>query len=181
MKQNEEIILIQAAAKGDTESFNRLCEQYYPIIVAICYSQLSDRSLAEDATQEAFFAAFRNLSKLKKADYFGKWLVRICRNIAADMAKAKKKEALISTKDCDSIPKEQNEQDDHVEAVKKIIAELPVKVREIIYLRFYNQMSYQEIGNLLGISQQAVNGRIRRAKKIIAKELHHQGFAEVDL
>ena len=42
-------------------------------------------------------------------------------------------------------------------------------------------MSYQEISTLLGISQQAVNGRIRRAKKIIAKELHHQDFSEVDL
>jgi DNA-directed RNA polymerase specialized sigma24 family protein len=42
-------------------------------------------------------------------------------------------------------------------------------------------MSYQEIAHLLGISQQAVNGRIRRAKKTIAKELHHHGFAKVDL
>ena len=156
VKQNEEITLILAAAKGDTESFNRLCERYYPVIVAICYSQLSDRSLAEDAAQEAFFAAFRNLSKLKKADHFDKWLVRICRNIAVDMAKRRKKEAFISAEDCDSVSKEHNERDDHVEAVKKIIAELPGKIREIIYLRFYNQMSYQEIGNLLGISQQAV-------------------------
>ena len=121
MKQNEEIILIQAAAKGDTESFNRLCERYYPVIVAIAYSQLTDRALAEDAAQEAFFAAFRNLSKLKRADHFGRWLVRICRNIAVDMAKARKKETLISTKDCYSVSKEHNEQDNHVEAVKKII------------------------------------------------------------
>jgi RNA polymerase sigma-70 factor (ECF subfamily) len=181
VKQNEEITLIQAAANGDTESFNRLCERYYPAIVAIAFSQLSDRPLAEDAAQEALFVAYRDLSKLKNANRFGRWLTGICRNIAIDMAKARKKEALISTDDCDLVPKEHNKQDDHVEAVKKIIAELPVKVREIINLRFYNQMSYQEIGNLLGISQQAVNGRLRRAKKMVAKELHRQGIAEVDL
>ncbi len=181
VKQNEEITLIQAAANGDAESFNRLCERYYPAIVAIAFSQLSDRSLAEDAAQEAFFVAFRDLSKLKRSDHFGRWLARISRNVAVDIAKARTRDKLIPIEDCDSICEEQKEQDYHVEAVKNIIAGLPVKAREIIYLRFYNQMSYQEISNLLGISQQAVNGRIRRAKKIIAKELHHHGFAEVDL
>ena len=181
MKQNEETILVQAAANGDAESFNSLCERYYPAIVAICYSQLSDRSLAEDAAQEAMFIAFCNLSKLKNINLFGRWLAGISRNVASDMAKARKKETFLPTADCDLVSKEQKEQDDHVEAVKNIIAGLPVKAKEIIYLRFYNQMSYHQISNLLGISQQAVNGRIRRAKKIIAKELHHQDFAEVDL
>ena len=82
MKQNDEIILISAAADGDTDSFNKLCNRYYPVMVAIAYSQLSDRSLAEDAAQEALFVAFRDLSKLKKAKYFGRWLARICRGIA---------------------------------------------------------------------------------------------------
>ena len=178
MKQNKEIILIQAAVGGDIESFNRLCEQYYPVIVAICYSQLTDRGLAEDAAQEALFVAYRDLSKLKNASRFGRWLAGICRNIAADMAKARTRDKLIAI---DSSSKEQIEQDDNVEAVKNIIAALPVKAREIIYLRFYNKMSYQEIASMLGISQQAVNGRLRRAKKIIAKELHRQNLAEVDL
>ena len=181
VKQNEEIIMVQAAANGNVESFNRLCKRYYPAIVAICYSQLGERGLAEDAAQEAFFVAYRDLSKLKKINLFGRWLARISRNIAVDMAKARVRDKLISTDDCDSICEEKKEKDDHIEAVKKIIAGLPVKARETIYLRFYNQMSYQDISSLLGISQQAVNGRIRRAKKIVAKELHHQDFIEVDL
>ncbi|MBN2180292.1 MAG: sigma-70 family RNA polymerase sigma factor [Sedimentisphaerales bacterium] len=181
MNQKEETILVQAAADGDVECFNRLCKQYYPAIVAICYSQLADRDLAEDAAQEAFFVAFRDLSKLKRANYFGRWLTGISRNIAVDMAKARKKENFIPAEDCNSVSKEQDVQDDHVEAVRIIIAALPVKVREIIYLRFYNQMSYQEIANLLGTSQEAVNGRLRRAKKIIAKRLNHRNFTGVDL
>ena len=127
VKQNEEIILIQAAANGDTESFNRLCVQYYPVIVAICYSHLADRGLAEDAAQEAFFAAFRNLSKLKRAEHFGRWLVRISRNIAVDMAKTRIKEASISTEDFDYAFEERNEPDDHVEAVKKLSRACPLR------------------------------------------------------
>jgi RNA polymerase sigma-70 factor (ECF subfamily) len=180
VKENTETILVQAALNGDTDSFNRLCERYYSALVAIAYSQLCDRDLAEDAAQEAFFAAFRNLSKLKKASHFGRWLTRICRNIANDMAKARIRNKLIPIQDCGS-SKNEDEQDDNVEIVRKIISELPVKMKEVIFLRYYNQMSYQQIANVLGISQEAVNGRLRRAKKIIAKELHRQASMEVNL
>jgi RNA polymerase sigma-70 factor (ECF subfamily) len=181
VKQNEEINLVQAAAGGDIESFNRLCERYYPAIVAICYSQLADRDLAEDVAQEALFAAYRDLSKLKNTDRFGRWLTGICRNIAADMAKVRIKERQILTGDCNPVTIDGSKQKDHIELIKDIVSALPARLKEVIFLRFYNQMSYQEIANLLGISQQAVNGRLRRAKKIIAKELNRRDIAEVDL
>lgn len=181
MKHNEEIILVQAAAGGDIESFNRLCERYYPAIVAICYSRLADRSLSEDAAQEALFVAYRDLSKLKNAGRFGRWLTGISRNIAVDMAKARIRERQIPVRDGNPATISEHKQKDHIELIRNIISALPAGMKEVIFLRFYNQMSYQEIAQLSGISQQAVNGRLRRAKKIIAEELHHQDIAEVDL
>ena len=181
VEQNDEINLVQAASDGDIDSFSRLCERYYPAITAIAYSQLFDRGLAEDAAQETLFVAFRDILKLKKAKHFGRWLAGICRNIASDMAKARKRERLIPTEDCESFTSEDNKQDSHDELVRSIIARLPDKMREVIYLRYYNKMSYQEISKLLGISQEAVNGRLRRAKKIIAKELVRRASVEVNL
>ena len=181
MKQNEETILVQAASKGDTDSFSRLCERYYSAIVAIAYSQLYDRGLAEDAAQEAFFFAFRDISKLKNANHFGRWLASICRNISSDMAKARRRDKLIPIEDCVLPANDDNKKGNYDEVVKRIIAGLPVKAREVIYLRYYNQMSYQEISKLLGISQEAVNGRLRRAKKSIAKELLRKTSVEVKL
>jgi len=181
VNKNEETILVQAAAEGDVESFNRLCERYYPAIVAICYSQLSDRPLAEDAAQEAFFVAFCDLSKLKKANFFGRWLTGISRNIARDIVKARIKERQVPIQDCGSVTIDEQKQDEHVEVVRNIISGLPVKLKEVIFLRFYNQMSYLQISNMLGISQEAVNGRLRRAKKLIMKELSRQTSTEVDL
>ena len=181
VKQNTETILLNAVLNGDADSFNRLCERYYSAIVAIAYSRLSDRNLAEDAAQEAFYIAFRDISKLKKAGHFGRWLAAICRNIASDMAKARTRDKLIPIEDCDLPSKDNGKQDSHDEVVRSIIAGLPVKAREVIYLRYYNQMSYQEISQLLGISQEAVNGRLRRAKKSIAKELFQKASVEVNL
>jgi len=173
VKQNTEIILVQAALNGDADSLNRLCEQYYSTIVAIAYSRLSDRNLAEDAAQEAFFVAFRDISRLKKASHFGRWLTKICRNISSDMAKARKRNKLIAVEDFELKPNEKTEQENYDEMVRSIISKLPLKAREVIYLRFYNKLSYREISNVLGISQEAVNGRLRRAKKLIIKELRH--------
>lgn len=181
VRQDEETILVQAASKGDADSFNRLCERYYSAIVAIAYSQIGDRSLAEDAAQEAFFVAFRDISKLKKVSHFGRWLTKICRNILSDMAKARVRDKLIPIEDCVLPANDDRKQDSYDEVVRGIIAKLPVKAGEVIYLRYYNQMSYQEISKLLGISQEAVNGRLRRAKKIIAKELGRRASVEVNL
>ena len=181
MRTNDEINLVQAASKGNIDSFSRLCEQYYSIIVAIAYSHLSDRELAEDAAQEAFFIAFRDISKLKKADLFGRWLTRICRNISSDMAKARNRNKFVLLEDCEIHSNGKTKQDSYDEVVRSIIAKLPEKLQEVIFLRFYNKLSYQEISNVLGISQEAVNGRLRRAKKLIVKELSRTDSVEVDL
>ena len=181
VKNNTEQNLVQAASNGDADSFGRLCERYYSTMVAIAYSQLADRGLAEDAAQEAFFVAFRDISKLKNANHFGRWLARISRNIASDMAKARRRNKLIPIENCDSVSNDEDKEDNNVEVVRKIISELPVKIREVIYLRYYDKMSYQQISDILGISQEAVNGRLRRAKKLIAKKLLRNGSVEVNL
>ena len=182
VKDNTETNLVQAASNGDADSFSRLCERYYPAMVAIAYSQLADRGLAEDAAQEAFFVAFRDISKLKKANHFGRWLAKISRNIASDMAKARRRDKLIPIEDCDSVSNDEDKQvNNNVEVVRRIISDLPVKIREVIYLRYYDKMSYQQISDMLGISQEAVNGRLRRAKKLIAKKLLRKGSVEVKL
>jgi RNA polymerase sigma-70 factor (ECF subfamily) len=181
VKEHEETILVQAASKGDADSFSRLCERYYSAIVAIAYSQLADRGLAEDAAQEAFFVAFRDISKLKNANHFCRWLASICRNISSDMAKARLRDKLVPIEDCVLSTNDDSKKDSYDEVVRGIIAKLPVKAREVIFLKYYNQMSYQEISKLLGISQEAVNGRLRRAKKIIAKELGRRASVEVKL
>ena len=181
MKDNTEQNLVQAASNGDADSFSRLCERYYSAMVAIAYSHLADRGLAEDAAQEAFFAAFRDISKLKNANHFGRWLARISRNIASDMAKARRRDKLIPIDNCDSVSNDEDKEDTNVEIVRKIIPELSVKLREVIYLRYYDKMSYQQISDILGISQEAVNGRLRRAKKLIARKLLRNGSVEVKL
>ncbi len=173
--------MVRAALNGDIDSFGSLCEQHYSAMVAIAYSRLGDRGLAEDAAQEAFFAAFRAISKLKKESNFGRWVAGICRNIASDMARDRIRRKLVSNRDCGSRLNDNDEKANDVEAIRSIVAGLSLKMKEVIFLRYYDQMSYQQIANMLGVSQEAVNGRLRRAKRIVAAELRRRGSVEVDL
>lgn len=176
MKEQPETILIRSAINGDADCFTELCHRYYPAMVAIAHSVLDDRHLAEDAAQQAFAKAAMKLPQLKKENRFAGWLATICRNIAKDMAR--KKEKFQSTEDL-SIAATEPRNDETIEAVRQAIRKLSASARELVFLRFYDGMSYEQISTVLGISEQAINGRLRRAKKKMAGYLGRNGFGEV--
>jgi RNA polymerase sigma-70 factor (ECF subfamily) len=177
--ENTDANLVAAASKGDAESFSRLCEQYYPALVAIAYARLDDRDLAEDAAQEALLAAYRGIARLRQPEQFAGWLTAICRNIAIDMARARGKHA--KSLDCSPVSRCPHSESDTVAVVREIIRGLEPSVRDILYLRYYRRMSYGRIAQALDISEEAVNGRLRRARERIRQELQRRARTEMDL
>ena len=170
--------LVKAAIDGDADSFTELCRRYYPAMVAIAHSILGDRHLAEDAAQQAFAKAAVKLPQLKRKSRFAGWLAAICRNAARDMAR--RTEAFYSTENLSTIAAE-SDQNDTTEAVRNALGKLSASARKVVFLRFYDGMSYEQISAVLGISEQAINGRLRRAKKKMADYLRRSGFGEVRL
>lgn len=171
-------MLVEQAARGDGESFTELCRRYYGPLVAIGHAILGDRHLAEDAVQEAFAKAAVHLPKLRKADQFGRWVAAICRNEAREMARTRRKPPIEDEAVVEAAPAGADETG---EAVRSALSGLPSDAREVVFLRFYDGLSYDQISAVLGISEQAINGRLRRAKKKLAELLRRRGFDEVDL
>jgi len=169
--------LVEAAVGGDIESFGKLCRRYYGPMVAIAYSVVSDHQLAEDAAQESFARALVSLRKLKKQTRFAPWLAAICRNVAKDMVATKVRQ--ISTKDFSQAA--QNNTDENAPVIRRAIEQLPVSAKELVVLRYYNGLSYEQIASVLGISQAAINGRLTRAKRKMADYLKRNGFPENQL
>jgi RNA polymerase sigma-70 factor (ECF subfamily) len=66
-------------------------------------------------------------------------------------------------------------------AVRAALKQLEPAGREVIYLRYYDGLSYERISEVLGISGQAINGRLRRARKKLANHLRRAGFGEVQI
>ena len=170
--------LAEAAQRGDGDNFTELCRRYYPAMVAIAHSILGDKHLAEDAAQQAFATAAVKLPELRHADRFAGWLGVICRNAANDIGR--KKQVVYNADELSRLPARQDEPQD-TEAVRIAVAHLEPEAREVIYLRFYDGLTYERISKVLGISQEAINGRLRRAKERIAEYLKRNGFSEVEL
>lgn len=170
--------LVSAARSGDLECFGKLCEQYYSTLAAIAYSVLSDRHLAEDAAQATFAKALTSLPKLENIDKFAHWLARICRNTATDMLN--KRSAQYTTDDLSQV-QAAIEKDDTSAIVRKAISKLAPEEKEIICLRYYDRMSYQQMSEILGLSKPAINGRLKRIKQKMAEYLERNNFSEFEL
>jgi RNA polymerase sigma-70 factor (ECF subfamily) len=133
-----------------------------------------DHHLSEDAAQEALAAACRQLAKLKKPERFGPWTVAICRNVAKDMLRERQRQRkpVQAYRDRES----GHEDNDQKAILAEALQQLPQNLREVIFLRFYNEMSYRQMAKALGATEQVIDGRIRRAKKKMAIYLKKAGF-----
>lgn len=160
--------LVQRALTGDVDSFAELCRRYYPSLLALAYSMLHDSHLSEDAAQESLAQACSRLSTLRKQKAFGNWLGSICRNIARDMLRERLRQRKLS-QDYTKAEKEDSAFQDL--ALKNAIRQLSTVYREAIYLRYTQDLTYQQMAAVLGISEEAVNGRLRRAKHKLARIL----------
>ena len=178
MPDKTETKLVEAAVGGDIEGFGKLCRRYYGPMVAIAYSVVSDHQLAEDAAQESFARALVNLKNLKNKTRFAPWLAAICRNVAKDMLTIKARQ--ISSSELSQVAQNDNRVQSTQE-VSRAIEQLPVSAKELVVLRYYNGLSYEQIASVLGISQAAINGRLTRARRKMADYLKRNGFPENQL
>jgi RNA polymerase sigma-70 factor, ECF subfamily len=159
--------LVKAACGGDVDGFRRLYERYYRLALGIARSRVSDRHLAEDAAQEAFAVACRTLATLRDANRFPEWLGTICRRTAGKMARSR-----ANGKPTDCAPTGRASRDDAAAAaVREALEQLPQAAREVLNLHYFSGLSYEEIAQSLGVSPQAVHGRMQRARRMLAHQL----------
>jgi len=175
MKDLDDSTLVRRALKADPASFGELCRRYYHALVAVADSVLLDHHLAEDAAQETLAAACRQLEKLKDPERFGPWVAAICRNVAKDMRRA----SLRQQRCVERCPTDNGRGEpcgDQRAIVAAALRKLPAHLREVLFLRFYHEMSYGKMARVLGATEQTIDGRIRRAKKKLAAHLKKAGL-----
>ena len=178
MDLNSETQLVEAARNGHLESFGALYQRYHGPMVALAYSMLADRNLAEDAAQEAFAVACRDIGSLKSTERFAAWLAGICRNVSRQMLRAGKVKPGALSDDCAAPGAEDSA--DCKEAIRRALWSLREAERELIVMRYFDGFSQSQISKVLDLSPQAVNGRLVRAKRKIAKYLKRNGLTGDD-
>ena len=179
--------LVLSYIKGKDNSLNILINRHRQRIMQFIISKVRDQSLAEDIFQETFFKVIKTLKKGKHYNEQGKflpWVMRIAYNLSMDYFRKVKKQKLVRSRDdfniFDVIKDNSVSIEDEIiqkkilSDVKEIINKLPKDQKRVLKMRYYFNMSFNEIANDCDISINTALGRMRYAlinlRKIIKKE-----------
>lgn len=172
--------LIRRAKKGDSDAFRLLVEAYQTAVYRLAL-RMCGESGAEDAAQEAFVAAWRGLPRFRGECKFSTWLYRLTTNAAIDYLRREQKQRTegdvddLSLADDSPSPQEQAERSETQQRVRKALAALSDEHRQILLLRYMQELDYGEIAQALHISEGTVKSRINRAKARLRELLAQEG------
>ena len=176
-----EILLISRARGGDREAFGALVEQYRDNVYRLAYRMCGNAYDADEAAQEAFVAAWRALPNFRGDAKFSTWLYRLTTNAAIDVMRLEKRHQTVGdgemvdlADDADS-PQETVERTEQQEAVQKALATLSEEYREVLLLRYMEELDYAEIADVLQLPSGTVKSRINRAKAALKTALLKSG------
>ena len=179
MADSHDNFLVQRTLKGDTEAFRLLVERYKSALFNLGYRLTQNRESAEDLAQEAFVRAYEHLEKFDQKRSFFTWLYTICTNLTINELKKKSyyeskgntpdqkgQETRVTPDTWSSGQLGEGEQKIDAEQRKNLLNELLGKIadeyRTAVILRYQEELSYQEIAEILDISVSLAKVRVHR-------------------
>lgn len=189
----DETVLIHAALQGDLEAFNRLVLAYQDRVYSQAYRMLGEAEAAEDAAQEAFISAFRNLGAYRGGS-FRAWLLRIVTNLCYDELRRRQRRPTaplepLAQEDDEEIesprwladpgltPEQEVEQQELGRALQHCLEELPSDFRLVVVLVDIQGMDYEEAATTAGVPLGTIKSRLARARLRMRECL--RGFGEL--
>lgn len=151
-------------ARDPNHELERLVLQYQLPLLRTCFLYLRDRTLAEDAVQETFLKAYRSLASFRGECSEKTWLMKIAMNTCCDLRRAHRLRRIDPRRIPELLPQAAEPFAPAEEALVTQVMQLPRKLREVILLYYYQDMTVTEIAVSLGISQSSVSGRLKRAR-----------------
>jgi RNA polymerase sigma-70 factor (ECF subfamily) len=173
----EEKVWIRQAMAGDHEAFTRLVEAYQIPVYNLAYRMLGDAREAEDAAQETFLRAYTRLSTYQIDKKFSSWLLAIASHHCIDRLRRRR----FTWLSLDELPfleqaaSEWNQPEESVvqqekrDEVRQMLDHLSPEYRAAVVLRYWYELSYREIAEVMGITESAVKSRLYRAREKLAQ------------
>ena len=179
--------MIAEVLAGNTESFHELIRPHERSVYLMALSLLHNEAEAEDAAQEAFIKAYRNLHRFRSESRFSTWLIAIVLNEAR--ARLRRKQPAMTDSiddtaegsvtpaqltDWREIPSESLERQEIRTLIRRALAALPLAYREVFVLRELEERNVKETAETLGITIASVKMRLHRARMMLQKQLAPQ-------
>lgn len=175
--------LVEFAAGTDPEAFGEIVRRWDRKIFALCFGMLSREDEARDATQETFIAAYRNVARFRGEAKVSSWLHRIAVNQCLTVkrrAKTRSEEYLDEeTGQVDRVfvapmrysPGNEAEHTERLRVVRQAVSSLPVDLRQIVVMKEFEEMTFQEISEVLELPLSTVKSRLYTALKQLKMKL----------
>ena len=179
MKDQEKIIA--RARRGDADAFEQLVVAYRDQVFRLALRMCGSEADADEVAQEAFLSAWKALPNFRGESQFSTWLYQLTTHAAIDLMRREKRQ--IATEDITEVsapdpapgPQQQAERRETQEAVRDAILQLTPEYRQIVVLRFLEDLSYEEIGAVLKLPSGTVKSRLNRAKAQLKEILSKSG------
>jgi len=169
---------LQRARQGDATAFSRLVEAYQVPVFNLCFRMVGNADLAEEASQEVFLKAFRNLAAYDPHRPFRTWLLSIAAHHSIDSLRRRR----LPTVPMDDLPPEATPHDrspspeaallarERADEVEAMLQSLAPQDRAAILLRYWYDMPYEEMAGMLQTSVSGVKSRLHRARRQLAEK-----------
>jgi RNA polymerase sigma-70 factor (ECF subfamily) len=172
--------LVRATLAGSRDAYAEIARRWAPRVTAVCHARVRRADVADDLAQETLLRGYRALGTLSDPAKVGTWLLGIGLRAALDWLKAKERstvpfsglgpdrpiEALVSRDEGDPAA----DADERRRLMAEVEA-LPESLRQAVMLYYYDDISYRELGELLGVSAATINARLTRARSILRERL----------
>jgi len=189
MPLDEDQELIKKTLRGDRRAFEELMRKYDKKIFSFVVRMVRNEDTAVDLTQDFFFKIFTVLDKYNFEYKFSTWAYRICYNLVIDHIR--KNQAQVDSLDDETVSSRDMLDSKNVcredgfkalareetrDYVWRVVDQIPLKFRELILLRYIQDLKYEEIAEITSLPVGTVKNRIFKAKEILKQEMEKDGM-----
>jgi RNA polymerase sigma-70 factor (ECF subfamily) len=189
VSEDSDSLWVQRTLAGDPQAFGELVRRYERDVFNLAYRMLNERGEAEDAAQEAFMRAYVNLDRYDPERPFKTWLLSITSNHCIDRLRRRRLTWLSLEEPLPPHPALTSDIPGPEEAlltsernllVQEMLADLSPEYRLAVILRYWYDLSYAEIAEMLGTTESAIKSRLFRARQALADYLESRPVSSLD-
>ena len=157
--------MIRDTDRQPAPELERLVAQYQGAVLRTCYLYLCDRSQAEDAVQETFLKVYKGLDTFRGESSEKTWIMKIAMNTCYKMNRSGWSRFINRRVTPEMLPETSVPFEEKDDELTRAVIRLPIRLREVILLYYYQGLNVNEIAEALGMSQPSVSGRLKRGRE----------------
>ncbi len=170
--------VVKGSHQAEEAELDRMMAEHGSSLLRMCYLYLRDAALAEDAVQDTFLKAYQNLSHFRGESSERSWLIRIAINTCKDYLRTPWFRRVDGKVTLENLPEPVHESEPSDSTVVDEVMRLPAKYKDVVLLRYYQELKIREVSETLRIPMDTVKSRIKRANQMLHQKLERWYFDE---